>query len=96
MSRPYSRVNSNEAQAIALQLLAYLAEDSQRLAQFLNTTGLQPSDLRESAGSAEFLQSVLEYALGDESLLLAFCQEVGVDPAMIAPAHHVLSDNQRL
>jgi len=36
---------------------------------------------------------VLEYMMGDESLLLAFCQEAGIDPAIIAPAYGLISRN---
>jgi hypothetical protein len=35
--------------------------------------------------------AILDYMLGDESLLLTFCQAAGIDPMSVAPAHALLS-----
>lgn len=86
-------VNKDDAEAIALQALAYLAADTQRLSRFLALTGSDLGELRETAKMPEFQASVLEYMMGDESLLLTFCQEGGIDPAIIAPAYVLLSRN---
>jgi hypothetical protein len=87
-------INNDDAEAIALQALAYLADDPQRLSRFLALTGSDLGELRETAKMAEFQASMLEYMMGDESLLLAFCQEAGIDPATIAPAHALLSGHR--
>jgi hypothetical protein len=86
-------VNTDDAEAIALQALAYLAADTQRLSRFLALTGSDLGELRETAKMPEFQASILEYMMGDESLLLAFCQEAGIDPAIIAPAYVLISRN---
>ena len=87
-------INKDDAEAIALQALAYLAVDTQRLSRFLALTGSDLGDLRETAKMPELQASILEYMMGDESLLLAFCQEVGVDPAIIAPAYALLGGHR--
>jgi hypothetical protein len=87
-------INKDDAEAIALQALAYLAVDTQRLSRFLALTGIDLGDLRETAKMPELQASILEYMMGDESLLLAFCQEAGVDPAIIAPAYALLSGHR--
>ncbi len=51
-------------------------------------------DLRSEAKTAELQIATLEYMLSDESLLLTFCQEVGIEPMTIAPAHALLSGYQ--
>jgi len=74
------------AEAIALQGLAFLAEEPQRLQRFVAVTGLEPAELRARADTAELLSAVLEHLAGDESLLLVFAASRGIAPETIAPA----------
>ena len=74
-----------EAENIAISGLAFLGQDMQRLGNFLATTGVNPADLRALAGTPGFLVSVLDYLLQDESLLLVFTSENGVDPESVKP-----------
>ena len=74
------------AEAIALQGLAFLAEDAERLRRFVMVTGLDPGELRARAETAELLSAVLDYLAGDESLLLVFTSSRGIAPQSIAPA----------
>jgi hypothetical protein len=78
------------AESLAIQALAFLADDPERLAGFLSTTGLTPERLRESANHPDFLIGVLEHMLGDESLLIAFADSAAADPAEIVRAHDTL------
>lgn len=86
-----NRITPEDAEGIALQILGFLADDAPRMSRFLSLTGIGPEQVRAEAGTREFQAAVLEYILGDESLLLAFCQERGVDPMRIAPAHFLLA-----
>ncbi len=74
------------AETLAIQALAFLAEEPDRLAGFLGATGLTPDRIRESARQPDFLIGVLEHMLADESLLVAFADSAGVNPADIARA----------
>ena len=74
------------AEAIALQGLAFLAEDPGRLQRFVAVTGLEPGELRARADTPELLSAVLEHLAGDESLLLVFAASRGIAPETIAPA----------
>ena len=85
------RITLDDAEAIALQALSFLADDPQRLSRFLSLTGIDLGQLRTEAKSREFQAAMLEYMLGDESLLLTFCQDAGVEPMAVAPAHALLS-----
>ena len=68
------------AQTLALQGLTYLASDGQRLARFLELTGIAPPELRAWAETPRLQTAVLEYLLADESLLLVFASETGCAP----------------
>lgn len=83
-----------EAEQAAIRALAFIAEDEARLDRFLRLTGLNPEGLRERAAQPAFLAAVLEYLLGDETLLLTFAGNTGTDPAFIARAHRALGGAQ--
>jgi hypothetical protein len=85
MKSPSSRTRE-AAETLAVQALAFLAEEPDRLAGFLGATGLTPDRIRESASQPDFLIGVLEHMLADESLLVAFADSAGINPADIARA----------
>jgi hypothetical protein len=88
------RITVDDAAAIALQALSFLADDPQRMSRFLSLTGSDVGRLRTEAKTPEFQAATLEYMLGDESLLLMFCQDAGIDPVAVAPAHALLSGHR--
>ena len=75
---------------LAIQALAFIAEDPDRMGAFLAATGIAPETIRGAARSPDFLAGVLEHMLADESLLLAFADSAGLDPAEIARARRAL------
>lgn len=84
------RMPQEEAERLAISALSFFGEDPERLGSFLSVTGLGPETLRSAAGEPGFLVAVLEYLMGDESLLLVFAETRRVRPTMIAAARHVL------
>jgi hypothetical protein len=86
-------LDRDQAEALAIQGLTFLAGDAARLSRFLGLTGLEPGRLREEARSPRFLAAVLDHFLGDESLLLVFCGEHGVDPALVEPARRLMAQD---
>jgi hypothetical protein len=89
MSKPVNKrlpVDREQAEAIAAQGLAFLAEDGGRLSRFFALTGLEPGAVRAQADTPELLAAVLEYLANDESLLLVFSASSGVAPETVAPA----------
>ncbi len=78
------------AETLAIQALAFIAEEPERMAGFLSLTGIAPDAIRAAAGEPDFLAGVLEHMLGDENLLLAFADSAGIDPGGIALAHRTL------
>jgi hypothetical protein len=79
-------MDADQAEAVALTALAFLAGDMQRLGRFLALTGLGPAELREAARSPRLLAAVLDHLSRDESLLLTFASTHGLDPALIGQA----------
>jgi hypothetical protein len=82
------------AEMLAIQALAFIAEEPERMTGFLSTTGIAPDAIRTAAGEPDFLAGVLEHMLADENLLLAFADSAGIDPAGIAHAHRALGSQR--
>jgi hypothetical protein len=74
------------AQTMALQGLAFLAEEPGRLQRFASVTGLDLGELKARADAPDLLAAVLEHLASDESLLLVFAASRGIAPEAVAPA----------
>ena len=81
----------DQAEAIGLRALAFLAEDPARLGRFLALTGIGPDDLRAAAGSPANGMAVLDHLMRDESLLLVFAANAGMAPETVVSAYQLLS-----
>jgi hypothetical protein len=79
------------AEMLAIQALAFVAEEPERLAGFLAGTGLTVERIRVAARQPDFLAGVLEHMLADESLLIAFADRAGIDPGDVARARNLLA-----
>ena len=90
MRNSNAAVDQEQAEAIALSALAFLAEEPERLGRFLALTGMGPAELRAQASRPQTLAAVLGHLLADESLLLVFAGMKDVSPERIAPAHDLL------
>jgi hypothetical protein len=77
----------DEAEALALMSLTFLAEDPMRLGRFLSLTGISPEELRQAADAPPTLIAVLDHLMGDESLLLMFAAEKGIAVETLVAAH---------
>ena len=73
------------AQTIALQALAHIASDEDRLAGFMAQTGLSTYELKDRAAEPAFLGGVLDFLMSDETTLVAFCEENDMAPDL--PGH---------
>jgi Protein of unknown function (DUF3572) len=79
-----------DAHTVALQALAWLASDEERLVRFLNLSGLTPGGLRRTATEPASLGAVLDYLLAWEPLLQSFSEEHGMAPELIAQSRQKL------
>ncbi|GAB2187357.1 DUF3572 domain-containing protein [Roseibium sp. LAB1] len=80
-----------EAQGIATEALLQLSKDPEQIGRFLAFSGIGPEMIREAAGEPGFLAGVLEFYMMDEALLLAFCENAGIRPTMMAAARYAIA-----
>lgn len=88
-----SRFARKEAEALAIQALAFIAGDGERLGRFLAVTGIGPSEIRAAAREPGFLSGVLDYVASDERLIAVFASEAGLDPADVERGRAMLTGN---
>jgi hypothetical protein len=79
-----------QAEALAVQALAWMAGDADLIGRFLATTGAGPADLRVRAAEPEFLGFVLDFLLSDEAALVAFAAAVKIRPDLPMRARSAL------
>jgi Protein of unknown function (DUF3572) len=84
------RPTREQAEMLAIQALAFIAEEPERLNLFLVSTGIEAAEIRTAAREPGFLAGVLAHMLSDESLLIAFADSAGIDPAAVARARSAL------
>jgi Protein of unknown function (DUF3572) len=85
------RMSEDYAQQIAVQGLLHIASDAEALGKFLAITGLGPETLRAAAAEPQFLCSVLQHLMENESALIAFATNQGLAPEQITQAHAALA-----
>jgi len=89
--KPTPQFGREEAEALAIQALTFIARDGERLGRFLAITGIGPAEIRTAAREPGFLGGVLEYIASDHRLVATFAAEMGHDPAAIDKARAALS-----
>ncbi|GAA0782473.1 DUF3572 family protein [Roseibium denhamense] len=91
---PGKSLSVEEAQGIATEALLQLSRDPEQIGRFLAFSGIGPDMIRSAAQEPGFLAGVLEFYMSDEALLLAFCENAGIRPTMIAAARFTLSGGE--
>jgi hypothetical protein len=84
MSR--SRVSSENAEALAIDALGFIASDPELLPRFLALTGIEAHAIRQAAREPGFLAGVLDFVLAHEPTVMAFCEATGTDPSSVSEA----------
>ncbi len=89
-------MNREQAEIEALNVLSWLAGREDLIPVFLGSTGTSESDMRERAGDADFLASVVDFVLMDDGGFWtglrprtghqkAWCRHVPICPVVIFP-----------
>jgi hypothetical protein len=86
-----NRIDRDGAEHLAIQALAYLAQEPEKLARLLALSGLDPGTMREAARDPRFLGGILEYVAADEALLVAFAAHAGIPAERVVMARDTLS-----
>lgn len=69
-----------DAQAVALKAVAFIAADDELLPRFVALSGCGLEDIRQRISDAAFLGGVIDFILGDEPTLLAFVAAADLTP----------------
>lgn len=64
-----------QAETLALRCLEWLAGNDELLPVFMGSTGVNEDDMRERAGDPEFLASILDFLLMDDTWVVGFCED---------------------
>ena len=84
-------ISAQSAETLALNVLSWLVGNEELLPVFLGSTGASAQDLRDRASEPEFLGSVLEFLMLDDSWVIAFCDANSVPYDVPSQARAVLS-----
>lgn len=80
-----------EATALAIDALGFLAGDPDRLSRFLALTGLEAHELRAAASEPSFFVALLDFILADEATVLDFAASSSIRPERIGEARRALA-----
>jgi len=73
-------LSRDAAEAFAIQVVSWLAEDNARIGSFLAWSGESPDSLRARLADPGLLLAVIEFLMLDEAMLLDACQSLDVSP----------------
>lgn len=79
-----------KSEAIAIDVLSWLASEPELLNRFLGLSGLEASQLRQAATQPGFFTGVLEFLINHEPTLLKYCEASNERPEHIAQAFRQL------
>lgn len=80
-----------DAPSIAIAALSWLSADGEMMSRFCALTGIEPDHIRLAAAEPGFLAGVLDFVLTHEPTLMRFCEDNGLDPAVVQRAGLELS-----
>lgn len=66
------------AETFGLQVLAWLAGNGELMPVFMGATGVGVDEVRDRAGDAAFLASVLDFLLMDDAWIIQACDALSV------------------
>ncbi|HEY6633899.1 MAG TPA: DUF3572 domain-containing protein [Rhizobiaceae bacterium] len=78
------------AEALAIQALGFVAADPELLPRFLAISGIEAQSIRQAAREPGFLAGVLQFIVAHEPTLLRFCEESGIPPQQVTAALEAL------
>ncbi len=77
---------TSDSNVIALQLMAFIASNEERLERFSALSGMGLHEMQTGATDPVFLGFMLDYALQDEALILEFAQNHEISPQTLVNA----------
>lgn len=86
----FLNMDKRAAEILALQMLSFVAADTDMMDRFALLSGIAPNDMLARAGDPEALAALMDFVLSDETLLTQFCAAHGVNPETPARARHYM------
>ena len=83
-------LSQEAAETVALKGLTWLAGNEELLPVFLGSTGASEVDLKTRVTEQEFLLSVLDFLMMDDTWVIEFCDTITIPYDMIMQARHAL------
>ena len=91
-----NKMTIDDAQALAINSLVFLAGDDELLSRFLALTGITADQIRSAASEPGFLAGVLQFYLAHEPTLMRYCEATETDPALFQEALRLLPGGQEI
>ena len=85
-----SDATTNDPSALALRALAATLADQRLAERFLSLSGIDPPELRQSAGKPHLLAALLRFLEAHEPDLVTIAEELGVKPEALVVARREL------
>lgn len=82
------RAQQADPEETAAAILGWLANEPDMLGRFLALSGVQPQQLRNAVNDPGFLAGMIDFLMGHEPTLLAFCEATGTKPETVSAAWH--------
>ncbi|WP_417581902.1 DUF3572 family protein [Pelagibacterium sp.] len=85
------RINTEELLYVGEACLNWLAADVNELERFMALAGFSPQRLRDSVGTQELAEGLIDYFGRHEAQLLAMCANAGLDVNRVMGLWHSLN-----
>ena len=76
-------MNKEIAETRALEVLTWVLSEDDLIKVFMGTTGASQHDLRSNTLNHEFLTSILDFVLMDDSWVISCSKFMNIDPSQI-------------
>lgn len=75
-----------DPQETAIKVLGWLVGEPDLFSRFLALTGVEPGQVRDAVNDPGFLAGMLDFLMGHEPTLVAFCEASGIPPETVVGA----------
>ncbi len=89
-------MDREQAEMVAIQALAWLADQNDLMAQFLGQSGADVKQLKHAAADPAFLGAVLDFILSGDPLVRRFCDFTGLACDTPAIARQALAGGETM
>ena len=76
-------MNKEIAETRALEVLTWVLAEDDLIQVFMDATGASQDDLRSNTSNHEFLVSILDFVLMDDSWVISCSKFMNIDPSQI-------------